>query len=175
MEAVRDDQATVQPRPQRSRRPKCAGALRRLVATLIDMALFCSICAAIALPVTRAVDWTALPTDLQEVTDAVSDPSWISHASGVLGMWIALWWCYFAVGWGLMGATPGKWISGLKIIDHEERCPIGLPRALMRMVAYTISSLTLGIGHLLILFRPDNRALHDVLAGTRVVRRKNAG
>jgi uncharacterized RDD family membrane protein YckC len=136
------------------------------------MILFCGLCASIAWPVTRAVDWSTLPTDLAEFTETVSNPSWISHASGVLGMWIALWWCYFAVGWGLLGATPGKWVCGLQIIDHEQRCPIGLSRAVMRMVAYTISSLTLGIGHWLIVFRADRRALHDILAGTRVVRRK---
>jgi uncharacterized RDD family membrane protein YckC len=133
--------------------------------------VFCAISALLALPVIRAVDWAALPRDLDQVTNTVSDPGWISHASGVLGMWIALWWCYFAVGWGMLGATPGKWLLRLRIVDHRGRSPIGLTRAILRMVAYTVSSLTLGLGHLMLIFRADRRSLHDILAGTRVVRR----
>jgi hypothetical protein len=34
-----------------------------------------------------------------------------------------------------------------------------------------VSSVTFEWGHLLILIRHDRRALHDILAGTRVVRR----
>jgi uncharacterized RDD family membrane protein YckC len=41
----------------------------------------------------------------------------------------------------------------------------------MRLFAYSVSSLTFGIGHLILLFRRDRCALHDLLAGTRVVRR----
>jgi uncharacterized RDD family membrane protein YckC len=86
-------------------------------------------------------------------------------------MWIALWWCYFVVGWGLLGATPGKWLLGLRVIDHRGRFPIGVSRAVMRLCAYSVSALTFGIGHLIMLFRRDRCALHDLLAGTRVVRR----
>ncbi len=51
--------------------------------------------------------------------DSLTDPGWIAHAAGILGLWIALWWCYFAVGWGLLGATIGKWVFGLRIVDHR--------------------------------------------------------
>jgi uncharacterized RDD family membrane protein YckC len=157
-----------------SRRPcstSPAGPARRLLATLVDMVCFCGLCAVLGLPVMRAIDWTALPVNLDEVTNTLADPSWVSHASGVLGMWIALWWCYFGVGWGLFGATPGKWAVGIRVADHKGRCPIGLTRGMMRLVAYSVSSITLGLGHLLLVLRADGRALHDMLAGTRVVRR----
>lgn len=147
------------------------GAIRRLLATLADMVLLCSLCAALALPVVRAVDWTALPARIDELTGLLGDKAWVGRVSGVLGMWIALWWCYFAVGWGLLGATPGKWLLGLRIIDHRGRFPVGVSRAVMRLFAYSVSSLTFGIGHLILLFRRDRCALHDLLAGTRVVRR----
>jgi uncharacterized RDD family membrane protein YckC len=146
-----------------------AGPLRRLLATLVDMVLFCGLCTAIAWPVVAAVDWTTLPSDVDGFLSTVSDPQWISHASGVLGMWIALWWCYFVVGWGLFGATPGKWLLGIRIVDHKYRYPIGISRALMRLFSYGVSSLTLGFGHLLAVFRGERLALHDSLAGTRVV------
>ncbi len=149
-----------------------AGPIRRLLATLADMLLFCGLCAALAWPVVSAVDWTTLPTDLDGFISTVSDGAWISHASGVLGMWIALWWCYFVVGWGLFGATPGKWLFGLRIVDHKDRYPIGISRALMRLFSYGVSSITLGAGHLLAVIRGNRMALHDSLAGTRVVRRR---
>lgn len=147
-----------------------AGPVRRLVATLVDMILFCSLCAVIALPIAETVDWSQLPSNLDEMTRVLGDPSWIGRVSGVVGMCTALWWCYFVVGWGLLGATPGKWLAGLRVVDHRGRAPIGATRAIMRLFAYTVSSLTFGIGHLMMMFRSDRCALHDLLAGTRVVR-----
>jgi uncharacterized RDD family membrane protein YckC len=153
---------------------KPAGLLRRLPATIIDMVVYCGICALLAYPVGTDVDWTVATADPALLLDSVSDPAWVAHAAGVLGLWIALWWCYFAVGWGLVGATVGKWIMGIRIVDHQGRTPIGLSRAFLRLAAYSVSSVTLGMGHLLILLRHDRRALHDVLAGTWVVRTPHA-
>ena len=154
-------------------RPNSAGAIRRLLATLLDMVVFCGLSAVLALPLTEPLELGDPQAFLDTVASTVSDPSWLSHASGTLGMWMALWWIYFAVGWGLLGATPGKWMLGLRLIDHRSRCPIGVSRALLRMVAYVVSSSTFGLGHALIMLRDDRRALHDILAGTRVVRRKD--
>ena len=113
----------------------------------------------------------ALSPAHRTLAEVFSTHGWITHAAGILGLWIAFWWCYFAVGWGLLGATIGKWVFSLRIVDHRGRSPIGLSRAFLRLAAYSVSSVTLGMGHLLIALRPDRRALHDVLAGTWVVRR----
>ena len=147
-----------------------AGLVRRLPATLIDMLIYCGVCAALAYPVGRNIDWMAAFADPGHLMDSLTDPNWVAHAAGILGLWIALWWCYFAVGWGLAGATIGKWIFRLRIVDHQGRSPIGLSRAFLRLAAYSVSSVTLGMGHLLVVLRPDRRALHDVLAGTWVVK-----
>jgi uncharacterized RDD family membrane protein YckC len=149
-----------------------AGLLRRIPATIVDMIVFCGICFLLAYPVCRDLDWQLATADPSRFLDSLTDPGWIAHAAGILGLWIALWWCYFAVGWGLLGATVGKWIFGLRIVDHRGRSPIGLSRAFLRLAAYSVSSVTLGMGHLLIELRPDRRALHDVLAGTWVVRHR---
>jgi uncharacterized RDD family membrane protein YckC len=148
-----------------------AGVIRRLPATLVDMAVYCGFCALVAYPVARTIDWRAALTDHTLLMESVTDPGWLAHAAGILGLWIAMWWCYFAVGWGLSGATIGKWLFGLRVVDHRGRSPIGLSRAFLRLAAYSVSSVTLGMGHLLVVLRPDRRALHDVLAGTWVVRR----
>ena len=137
------------------------------------MAVYCSVCALLAYPVIRAIDWQPVLHDPTLAIDALSDPAWIAHAAGILGLWVALWWCYFAVGWGLVGTTIGKRLFGLTIVDHRGRSPIGLSRAFLRLAAYSVSSVTLGMGHLLVVLREDKRALHDVLAGTWVVRRRS--
>ena len=148
-----------------------AGVVRRLPATLIDMVVYCGVCAFLAYPVGRNIDWMTAFADPERLVDSLTDPNWVAHAAGILGLWIALWWCYFAVGWGLVGATIGKRIFGLRIVDHQGRSPIGLSRAFLRLAAYSVSSVTLGMGHLLVVLRPDRRALHDILAGTWVVKR----
>ena len=145
-----------------------AGLLRRLPATLVDMIVFCGACALFAYPVSQNIDWQSATADPASIVESLTDPGLIAHAAGILGLWIALWWCYFAVGWGLLGATIGKWIFGLRVVDHRGRVPIGLSRAFLRLAAYSVSSVTLGMGHLLIVLRPDRRALHG--KGTRPTR-----
>ncbi len=147
-----------------------AGALCRFFATLLDMAIYCGLCMLLAIPVEQAFDWSTLWGGFDDIARATSDQAWLGHASSVFGLCIALWWCYFIVGWGLLGATPGKWAMGLRIVDYRQRCPIGPSRAMLRLAAYCVSSITFEWGHLMILIRNDRRALHDVLAGTRVVR-----
>ncbi len=152
--------------------PPAAGPVRRILATVVDMTVFCALCGAVAWPTIRSIDWAQAWVGIDVLAAEISDPSWSSHAASILGIWIALWWCYFAVGWGVLGATPGKWLLGLRVMDHRGVIPIGVPRALLRMAAYMISSITMGLGHTLVAFRRDHRALHDMLAGTRVVDRR---
>lgn len=149
-----------------------AGFTRRLIATLFDMVVYCGCCALLAYPVSRDLDWPLAATDPAAFLDSITRPELVAHAAGILGLWIALWWCYFAVSWGLVGATFGKFLVCVRIVDHRGRQPIGLSRAFLRLAAYSISSVSFGLGHILIVLRPDHRALHDLLAGTWVVRRK---
>ncbi len=148
-----------------------AGVCRRLIAALADMVIFVGLSVALYLPLFRAMpDFPTDGTAIDAVSSLARDTSWLSHVAGILGLWVALWWCYFLVGWGLMGCTPGKWLLGLRVVDHQGRCPIGASRAAMRLLAYMASSVTLVGGHMLAVLRGDRLALHDVLAGTRVVR-----
>lgn len=151
-----------------------AGVFRRIVATLVDMAVFLGLSAALFVPVIRSVPDLPPGEDILGTVSYLSgDAVWLGHTSGILGLWIALWWCYFLVGWGLIGCTPGKCLLGLRVVDHRGRCPIGASRAALRLVAYMASSVTLVAGHLIAAARNDRRTLHDMLAGTRVVRWKN--
>lgn len=70
---------------------------------------------------------------------------------------------------GKFGATPGKMICQLKIITAEgEKVTYG--RAAARFFAEMLSSFTMGIGYLMVVFNDEKKALHDVICNTRVIR-----
>jgi uncharacterized RDD family membrane protein YckC len=71
---------------------------------------------------------------------------------------------------GLTGLTLGKWAAGLRIKRVAEGNP-GIARAMLRhFVGYPLSLLTFGIGFLLATVTVQGRGLHDMIAGTVVVR-----
>ncbi|HSK65172.1 MAG TPA: RDD family protein [Pyrinomonadaceae bacterium] len=71
---------------------------------------------------------------------------------------------------GLTGLTLGKWATGLRIQRKATGNP-GIGRALLRhFVGYPLSFVTLGIGFLMAAATVHGRGLHDMIAGTVVVR-----
>jgi uncharacterized RDD family membrane protein YckC len=75
---------------------------------------------------------------------------------------------------GLTGFTIGKWAAGLRIL-RENGSHIGIGRALVRhFIGYPLSFLTLGLGFLAVAFTSRGRGLHDLIAGTIVVREEPA-
>jgi len=79
-------------------------------------------------------------------------------------------WLYFA----LMessprGATVGKMVLGLRVVD-EQGNRISFLRATGRFFAKVVSSIILFIGFLMIAFTDRKRGLHDIMAGTLVVK-----
>ncbi len=71
---------------------------------------------------------------------------------------------------GFSGRTLGKWVAGLRI-ERRDGVPLSFGRALLRhLVGYPLTILTLGLGFLLAAFNSEGRALHDLLAGTVLVR-----
>lgn len=71
---------------------------------------------------------------------------------------------------GLTGFTLGKWATGLRIQRIDSGNP-GIGRALLRhFVGYPLSLITLGLGFLLAAVTVRGRGLHDMIAGTVVVR-----
>jgi uncharacterized RDD family membrane protein YckC len=78
--------------------------------------------------------------------------------------------CYLLVFWSKSGATPGKKLLRLKIVREDGVEPMGVGKAFLRIVGYFLSSLVLGIGYLMVAFTNGKRGLHDMVAGTRVVR-----
>jgi len=71
---------------------------------------------------------------------------------------------------GLTGRTLGKWATGLRIERVDGTNP-GIGRALLRhFVGYPLSFLLLGLGFLAAAVTMRGRTLHDMIAGTVVVR-----
>lgn len=71
---------------------------------------------------------------------------------------------------GLTGLTAGKWATGLRIL-RADGMEIGIGRAFLRhFVGYPLSFVTLGLGFLAAAFTTRGRGLHDLIAGTVVVR-----
>jgi uncharacterized RDD family membrane protein YckC len=71
---------------------------------------------------------------------------------------------------GITGQSVGKWTTGLRIELLDGQVP-GIGRALLRhFVGYPLSLLPLGLGFLIVIVSSNGRALHDLIAGTIVVR-----
>lgn len=85
---------------------------------------------------------------------------------------VVLGWLYYA---GLESlpwqATPGKRAIGLVVTDRQGR-RLSLSRATARYFAKYMSVATLLIGYLITAFTPRKQALHDLAAGTLVLRRQ---
>ncbi|QOP45359.1 RDD family protein [Sulfurimonas paralvinellae] len=67
------------------------------------------------------------------------------------------------------GATPGKKIVHIKIVDAKTLQDISNKQAITRSLGYIPSTLLFGLGFLMVAFRKDKRSLHDLLAGTAVI------
>lgn len=68
------------------------------------------------------------------------------------------------------GQTLGKWATGLRI-ERKNGEHLNWWRVLLRhFIGYPLSLLTLGLGFLIAAFNASGRTLHDLLAGTIVVR-----
>lgn len=71
---------------------------------------------------------------------------------------------------GLTGFTLGKWSTGLRI-ERNDGGEVGIGRAFLRhFVGYPVSLALLGIGFLMAAVSVHGRGLHDIIAGTIVVR-----
>jgi uncharacterized RDD family membrane protein YckC len=80
---------------------------------------------------------------------------------------------YTTVLHSLAGQTLGKMIVGVRVVAGEDgRPPFGA--ALLRFIGYFASLATFSLGFVMAGLRRDKRALHDLIAGTRVERVEEA-
>jgi len=129
-----------------------AGFWRRVLASLIDATLLAGVELAMARSIT-----VLTPNDFQALAN-------------VAPVSAALWWAYFVV----MESSPaqgtlGKISLSLRVTDtHGD--PITFRRATFRHLFKILSTLFVFVGWLMAAFTPRKQALHDLLAGTLVLR-----
>src|SRR6266851_4732367 len=140
---------------------------RRLAAYLIDELLLLSVQTTLAIAVI-----VIAPNDLLRVAEDLSPVLavivWAAYLSPVFG---AISWAYFALlESSPTGATLGKIVLGLRVTDTRGD-PISFVRARCRYWLKVLSTLALMTGWLMAAFTPRRQALHDLLAGTLVLRK----
>jgi len=160
------------PRPTATYGPagaEAAGFFPRLLATLVDSVILLALDLLLLSPVFLVL----LFRDAFQSADLLRDWAFLGILAGC-GLMIFganLW--YVVGGWARTGRTPGKALLRLSVVEAGPPAAgpgIGLRKAFVRFLAYNLSGSLAGIGFLLVLFRKDRRALHDLVAGTRVVR-----
>lgn len=76
---------------------------------------------------------------------------------------------YFTLFTGWDGQTPGKRLLRLKVVRVSGE-PVSYSRALLRYIGYFISFLLAGLGFVMIAVDRNKRGLHDLIAGTCVIK-----
>jgi len=103
-------------------------------------------------------------------------PDDVGRAAWLLSFVVA-WTAVFVVAQGLTGATPGKVLAGVRVVDEHGRPP-GLGRALVRSVAWVVDGfpyLIPFVGFASSAADGDGQRLGDRWAGTYVVAADQAG
>lgn len=87
---------------------------------------------------------------------------------GLVGFFTLLFACvYTTVTHAAVGQTIGKALLGIRVVAVDgQLLPLGA--ALLRWLATFVSALPFGMGFVMAGLRPDKRALHDLIAGSRV-------
>jgi len=82
---------------------------------------------------------------------------------------IALFMLVTVVLWRKSGQTPGKKLARIRVVDAATYKNASYGKLILRFIGYFLSIITL-VGFFIGLIRKDNKALHDLLSGTCVIR-----
>lgn len=95
----------------------------------------------------------------------------IEQLATIFGFFIGIFFgpFYFTLFTGWDGQTPGKRLLGLRVVRITGD-PVGYGRALLRYIGYFLSFLLVGFGFVMIAFDRNKRGLHDLIAGTCVIK-----
>lgn len=158
-----------------------AGFWRRFFAKLFDVAFSLASFLAIAI-LLAAVLWLPAPLHVfywespqqqwEEFTAAIP-----VNASQLFFAYIVFYFLYSLAGHAANGSSVGKAICRIRVIVPEHADKSFFSRVLFfiaRFVVATMSLTLLGVGHLLAGILQDQRALHDIVVGSRVVRKASA-
>jgi uncharacterized RDD family membrane protein YckC len=135
--------------------PRPAGFWIRAVALAIDLVVFALVQASFGLLAT----WLIGPTT---EADGGQPPA-------VFLFTLLFTASYTTVLHTVAGQTIGKSLVGIRVVGADGALLTAGP-AVLRYLAYYVSAIPLGFGFLVAALRRDKRALHDLIAGSRVER-----
>lgn len=147
------DPVPLKPMPPLSKLPKRAGFIQRVAAVLVDVLIL------VAGMLLLVFAWVMAGGQLTPLYHAL-----------FLAYWVLVPALYHAVLWSRTGATLGKRLLGIKVVDAETREPVRFRRALLRYVLYYPSTAVLCLGHLWALVDENHQTWHDLLTQTDVRR-----
>jgi len=148
------DEFRPAPEPSAVMVPVVSGLARRAAAGLIDLAIllgidFVIVYSTLQMSALTLADWTLLP---------------VAPMLAFLGL---LKLSYFGAFTAACGQTIGKMAMRIRVVGDD--ATLDPARAARRTLVSAVSLLAVGTGFIPVLIDPDRRALHDRLAGTRVV------
>ena len=156
-DAVEDTARRLLRRPLRVAEPPEAGLASRGAAFAVDILLaHLAFLAGVAVVTLAGALAGGIPTPL---ADALASVGWVLAVGG-----------YFVFFWSTVGRTPAMTLLRLRVAAGETGAPPGVARSLVRFAALVVSLLLVLVAFLPALFGARRRALHDLLAGTSVVR-----
>ncbi len=145
------------------------GFLPRAAALIVDSILIYAAFWALWIPISRVFGWPAefkMPTSGMTQLNDLMPLLLIGAKQTALSFFLRA--IYEVWMNGKFGATLGKMIIGAKIVRLDGSA-LGYKFAFFRFLGRIVSDFTCYIGYLLVLFREDKRALHDLIVGTRVI------
>jgi uncharacterized RDD family membrane protein YckC len=145
-------------------RPLVPGLISRLLAFSADILVMVLACVF----ATHLIDWTAMFFRLGKVAIGQQLVDFASRAAVLLVTTL-----YLPLSWTLTGQSVGKALFGLCVVRNDPQrrtmTKLSLVRSFVRVAGYWLSALPLGLGFLCAALDEEHRALHDRLAGSRVV------
>lgn len=165
---VSGSQASYQSTTQNTTALKPASFWKRLVATMIDGFVLNFAMSIVMLPVYFIM---IIPAALS--AEEGGEPPIGLLLFGMLLMFGIMFGCmFFYYGWfySRKGATPGKMVLSLRVVNANTGENLSMWRAFFReTIGKMISGVVLYIGFLMAGFREDGKALHDVLFDSQVL------
>ena len=151
----------------------------RMLASVIDMALLMLLLWPFLMQFSNMLSGPYNPQDIANVFTALPDLAVVKRRaleSGVLKRYlfdstlqIVAMGLVIVPFWVKVGATPGKYLLRMRVVDSQTLKPISTMHAILRYACYASSILTLGLGILWIGLNKKKQGFHDLLSGTRVI------
>ena len=148
---------------------------RRLIAAIIDLVLLAIIMKPISVLIIKIVYRDDMPSPYIDQSDILGSILSINLVYMLvhLVLPILLLGIFHVFFWYKFSATPGKMLTKCVVVDSATYKKLSIPRCILRYASYAISVLTLGLGFYVIELTRTRQGLHDFMAKTVVLRRKD--